>query len=79
MRCMLKKASVVCHPESGPQKKIALDTEQDSAPYPFSSYGGSSASGTQPSITTARTPARATWREKRGQDHTGCDSSKQQR
>ena len=30
MRGILKRASVVCHPESEPQKKIALDTEQDS-------------------------------------------------
>ena len=27
MRGILKRASVVCRPESGPQKKIALDTE----------------------------------------------------
>ena len=53
MRGILKRASVVCHPESEPQKKIALDTEQDSTPYPSVSHGGSSASGTQPSVTTS--------------------------
>ena len=41
MRGILKRASVVCHPESEPQKKIALDTEQDS-PHPSVSNGGSS-------------------------------------
>ena len=40
---VLKRAGVVCHPESEPQKKIALDTEQDWTPYPSVSYGGSSA------------------------------------
>ena len=34
MRGMLKRASVVCHPESEAQKKNALDTEQDSPPPP---------------------------------------------
>ena len=38
MRGILKRASVVCHPESEPQKKIALDTEQDSTPHPSVSY-----------------------------------------
>ena len=32
MRGTLKRASVVCYPESEPQKRIALDTEQDSTP-----------------------------------------------
>ena len=49
----LKRASVVCHPESEPQKKIPLDIEQDTTPYPSVSHGGSSASGTQPSTTTS--------------------------
>ena len=31
---MLERATVVCHPESEPQKKIALDTKQDSTPHP---------------------------------------------
>ena len=53
MRGILKRASVVCYPESEPQKKIPLDTEQDSTPHPSVSYGGSSASGAQPSITTS--------------------------
>ena len=53
MRSILKRAIVVCHPESEHQKNIALDTEQDSTPYPSLTYRGSSASGTQPSITTS--------------------------
>ena len=53
MRCILMRANVVCHPESEPQKKIALDTEQDSTPHLSVPYGGSSASGAQPSITTS--------------------------
>ena len=52
-RGILKRASVVSHREPEPRKKIALDTEQDSTPYPSVSYGGSSASGTQPSTTTS--------------------------
>ena len=39
IRGILKRASVVCHPESEPQKKIALDSEQDSTPHPSVSYG----------------------------------------
>ena len=50
---ILKRTSVVCHPESETEKKIALDTEQDSTPHPSVSYGGSSASGARPSITTS--------------------------
>ena len=53
MRGILMRANVVCHPESEPQKKIALDTEQDSTRHLSVSYGGSSASGAQPSITTS--------------------------
>ena len=49
---ILKRASAACHPESESQKKIALDTEQDSTLRPSVSYGGSSASGARPSITT---------------------------
>ena len=30
-----KRASATCHPESEHQKKIALDTEQESTPRPF--------------------------------------------
>ena len=52
VRGILKRASAACHPESESQKKIALDTEQDSTPRPSVSYGGSSASGTRPSTTT---------------------------
>ena len=53
VRGILKWASVVCHPESESQKKIAMDTEQDPTPHPLVSHGGSSASGTRPSITTS--------------------------
>ena len=52
MRGILKRASVVRHPESEPQKKIALDTEQDLTPLPSVSYGESSACA-QPSATTS--------------------------
>ena len=87
MRGMLKRASVVCHPESDPQKKIALDTEQDATPHPSVSYGGSSASGVQLSITTSTDqntgisdvmgevragPAQDATRTS-NEDHTGCD------
>ena len=34
VRDILKRASVVCHPESEPQKKIARDTEQGPIPHP---------------------------------------------
>ena len=53
VRGILKRATVVCHPESESQKKIAMDTEQDPTPHPSVSHGGSSASGTRPSITTS--------------------------
>ena len=53
MRGILKRDSVVCHPESESQKKIAMDAEQDPSPHPTVSHGGSSASGTRPSITTS--------------------------
>ena len=52
VRGMLKRASVIRHPESGSSKKIALDTEQESTPRPSVSYGGSSASCTRPSTAT---------------------------
>ena len=39
--------------EAEPQKKIALDTQQDSTPHPSVSYGGSSASGARPSATAS--------------------------
>ena len=42
VRGILKRAGATCHPESESQKKIALDTEQES----------SSASGTRPSTAT---------------------------
>ena len=35
VRGTLKRASATCHPESEPQKKIALDTEQESTPRPL--------------------------------------------
>ena len=52
MRGILKRASATCHPESESQKKIALDTEQESTPRSSVSHGGSSASGMRPSATT---------------------------
>ena len=54
MRGTLNRISVVCHPESEPQRKIALDTEQDFTPHPFVSYGGSSASSAHEQSPTAR-------------------------
>ena len=45
VRGILKGASATCHPESKFQKKIALDTEQESTPRPSVSHGGSTASG----------------------------------
>ena len=36
VRGILKRTSAACHPESESQKKIALDTEQDSTPRPQS-------------------------------------------
>ena len=52
VRGILKRASVVCHPESESQKKIALDTEHESTPRPSVSYGESSESDTRPSTAT---------------------------
>ena len=52
VREILKGASVVCHSESGPPKKIPLDTEQYLTPHPSVSNEGSSATGPQPSVTT---------------------------
>ena len=45
MRGILKRASVVFHPVSEPQKKIALDKEQDLTPHASVSNG--------PSVTTS--------------------------
>ena len=53
VRGILKRASVVCHPESESQKRFALDTEQDPTPHPRVSYEGSSALGARPSATTS--------------------------
>ena len=50
VRGTLKRAT--CRPESESQKKIALDTEQESTPRSSVSYGGSSESGTRPSTAT---------------------------
>ena len=36
MRCVPKRVSVVCHPQSEPQEKIATNTKQGSTPTPFS-------------------------------------------
>ena len=53
MRGILKRASVVCHPESESRKKIAMDIEQDPIPHPSVLHGGSSASGARHSIATS--------------------------
>ena len=39
-------------PSQNLTRQFALDTEQDPTPHPTVLYGGSSASGAQPSITT---------------------------
>ena len=81
VRGILKRASVVCYPESEPQKNIALDTEQDSTPRPSVSYGGSSASGAKPSVTTStdqNTGIGDVTREVRDRTYARCDSNKQQ-
>ena len=71
MRDILKRASIVCHPESELQK-IAVHTE-DSIPYPSVTYGGS-ASGAQPGGTTSTD-------QNTGTDdvtYAGCDSNTQE-
>ena len=52
MRGILKRSTLVT-PESESQKRVALDTEQDSTPRTTVLYGGSSASGVRPSATTS--------------------------
>ena len=85
VRGILKSASVVCHPESESQKKIARDTEQDPIPHPSVPHGGSSASRARPSITTSADLNTDMTREARpgpasdvtrasGEDHAGGDS-----
>ena len=71
---MGKRASVVCHPESESQKKIMLDTEQDSTPRPSVSYGGSSASGARASATASADQNTSTSDVTRAssKDHFGC-------
>ena len=64
VRGILKRASVVRHPESESQKKISLDTEQDPTPHLHVSYGGSSASGARPSATTSTDEGTGTSRKK---------------
>ena len=49
-------ASVVWHPESEPQKNIALDTEKDLPPHTPISYRGSPGSGMRPSDTAGNDP-----------------------
>ena len=81
-RGILKRASAVRRPESEPQKKIALDTEQELPPHAPVSYGGSSASGAQASIATSidqNTGAGDVTREVGDRTYAGCDWSKQQR
>ena len=52
MRGILKRASVVCFPESEPQERIALDTEQGLPPH-TRLLRGSPGSGGRSSITTS--------------------------
>ena len=52
VRSILKRASVVCHPESGSQKKIATDAEQDPTLHPSVSHGCHQRQA-RPSITTS--------------------------
>ena len=58
-----------------PQKKIALDTEQDSIPHPCLPNGGPSASGARPSTTTSTDQNTATSDVTRAssKDHIGGD------
>ena len=78
VRSILKRASAVSHPESEPQKKIALDTEQEPTPRPSVSHGGSSASGTRHN-TTMRTDQSThtsdTTRETRGEPAQGVSQA----
>ena len=71
-------------PSRNPRRTFALDTEQESTPRPSVSYGGSSASGTRPSITTSADLNTDMTREVRarpapdvtrasGEDHVGGD------
>ena len=60
VRGKLKRASVVCHPESEPQKKIALDTEQGSTPLQSHTYLQHHAHNPVPPHELTRTPAQAT-------------------
>ena len=55
-RGILKRTSVVRHPESESQKKIAMDTQQDPIPHLSVSHGGSSGSGTRASDTASNDP-----------------------
>ena len=87
VRSILKRASAVSHPESEPQKKVALDTEQEPTPRPPVSHGGSSASGTRHNTTLSTDQSTHTsdaTRETRGEpaqgvtqasngNNTGCD------
>ena len=70
-RGILKKAGVVCHPESEHQQKCALDPEQDFATTHSSLLRRSSGSGADPATPQAMTPipAQATLRE-RGEGRT---------
>ena len=77
VRCALKRASATCHPESESQKKIALDTGQESTPRPSVSNGGSSASGTRPSAATKT--AQDTDTSDGTRTRTRCDPTEQRR
>ena len=67
MRGTLKRASVICYSKSEPQKKIALDTKQDSAPRMSVYYGGA-----QPSTTTS-TDQNTNVIRTNSEDHIGGD------
>ena len=53
VRGILKRASVVWHPEPELRRKLLWDPEKDLTPHPSVSHGGSPASGAQPSVTTS--------------------------
>ena len=71
---ILKRVSVVCHPESEPQKKIASDTGHDSTPYPSISYTSCTTISTDQSTGTDDVDERSEYKT-----YAECDSSKQPR
>ena len=80
VRSIPKRASAVSHPESEPQKKVALDTKQEPTPRLSVSHGGSSASGTRHNTTMRidqSTHTSDATRETGGELAQGVTSSKQ--